>query len=41
MEGENPALTHFQPANVLIMEKPGSQFLLAKYVKNTCGRVVF
>ena len=29
------------PANVLIMEKPGSWFLLAKCVKNNCGRVTF
>ena len=28
-------------ANVPIMEKPGSWFLLAKYVKNTRGRVTF
>ena len=27
--------------NVLIMDKPGSWFLLAKYLKNTCGRVTF
>ena len=27
------------PANVPIMEKPGGWFLLAKCVKNTCGRV--
>ena len=27
------------PANVPIMEKPGGRFLLAKWVKNTCGRV--
>ena len=29
------------PANVTIMETPGSWFLLAKSVKNTCGRVTF
>ena len=29
------------PANVPIMEKPGSWFLLAKCVRNTCGRVTF
>ena len=23
------------------MDKPGSWFLLAKYLKNTCGRVTF
>ena len=28
-------------ANVPIMEKTGSWFLLAKCVKNTCGRVTF
>ena len=29
------------PANVPIMEKAGSWFLLAKCVKDTCGRVTF
>ena len=29
------------PANVPIMEKPGSWFLLAKFVKNACGRETF
>ena len=29
------------PANVAHMEKPGSWLLLAKCVKNTCGRVTF
>ena len=29
------------PANVPIMEKTGSWFLLAKCVKNICGRVTF
>ena len=29
------------PANAPLMEKPGGWFLLAKYVKNTCGRVTF
>ena len=28
-------------ANVPLMEKPGSWLLLAKCVKNTCGRVAF
>ena len=28
-------------ANVPLMEKPGGWFLLAKCVKNTCGRVTF
>ena len=27
--------------NVPIMDKPGSWFLLAKYLKNTCERVTF
>ena len=27
--------------NVSLMDKPGSWFLLAKYLKNTCGRVTF
>ena len=27
--------------NVPLMQKPGSWFLLAKYLKNTCGRVTF
>ena len=27
--------------NVPIMDKPGSWFLLAKCLKNTCGRVTF
>ena len=29
------------PANVPIMEKPGTWFLPAKCVKNTCGGVTF
>ena len=33
-------LTHFR-LNVPLMDKPGSWFLLAKYLKNTCGRVTF
>ena len=28
-------------ANVPIIEKPSGWFLLAKYLKNTCGRVTF
>ena len=32
-------LANLLPANVPIMEWPGSSFLLAKCVKNTCGRV--
>ena len=28
-------------ANVPLMEKPGEWFLLAKCVKNTCGRMTF
>ena len=27
--------------NIRLMQKPGSWFLLAKYLKNTCGRVTF
>ena len=27
--------------NVPIMDKPGSWFLLAKYLKNTCGKMTF
>ena len=27
--------------NVRLMDKPGSWFLLAKYLKNTCGGVTF
>ena len=29
------------PVNAPVMGKPGSWFLLAKCVKNTCGRVKF
>ena len=29
------------PANVALMKKPGSWFLLANCVKNTCGRGTF
>ena len=32
----NPSSTNVPP-----MQKPGSWFLLAKYLKNTCGRVTF
>ena len=32
----NPFLT-----NVTLTDKPGSWFLLAKYLKNICGRVTF
>ena len=29
------------PTNVPLMQKPGSWVLLAKDLKNTCGRVTF
>ena len=36
LEDLNPFLT-----NVSLMQKPGSCFLQAKCLKNTCGRVIF
>ena len=32
---------HLFSTNVPLMDKPGSWFLLAKWLKNTCGRVTF
>ena len=38
-----PRLPDINPfsTNVLLMQKPGSWFLLAKCLKNYCGRVTF
>ena len=46
MNWSNPLATKsqiFRPfsTSVPIMDKPGSWFLLAKCLKNTCGRVTF
>ena len=40
-EGKKPVIFKSFLANVPFTDKPGSLLLLAKCLKNTCGRVTF
>ena len=41
LQNFNGTLFNLFSPNFPFMDKPGSRFLLAKHVKNTCGRVTF